>query len=198
MGKEPDSAPFDYHSQSTLVRKMKSFGVDAEWIPGEERRHRLKMNAMKPSGNHTSVASVAGRRRRSAESARAAGPRRWVGPRGGCALRGVRTGANGLRHPPSQSHHPGRKRRLALCESVLGRGRGPAHGHAPALGPARAQKATHRRHRRNLTCHLHGQASDPPRALWSVAYCRLRPLRQASARPAAHVLRRRTAPPARS
>ena len=26
-----------------------------------------------------------------AESARAAGPRRWVGPRGGCALRGVRT-----------------------------------------------------------------------------------------------------------
>ena len=73
---------------------MKSFGVDAEWIPGEERRHRLKMNAMKPSGNHTNVASVAGRRRRSAESARAAGPRRWVGPRGGCALRGVRTGAN--------------------------------------------------------------------------------------------------------
>jgi hypothetical protein len=54
------------------------------------------------------------------------------------------------------------------------------------------------RHRRNLTCHLHGQASDPPRALWSVAYCRLLPLRQASARPAAHVLRRRTAPPARS
>ena len=73
---------------------MKSFGVDAEWIPGEERRHRLKMNAMKPSGNHLSDASVAGRRRRSAESARAAGPRRWVGPRGGCALRGVRTGAN--------------------------------------------------------------------------------------------------------
>jgi hypothetical protein len=36
------------------------------------------------------------------------------------------------------------------------------------------------------------------RALWSVAYCRRRPLRQASARPAAHVLRRRTAPPARS
>jgi hypothetical protein len=30
---------------------MKSFGVDAEWIPGEERRHRLKMTAMKPSGN---------------------------------------------------------------------------------------------------------------------------------------------------
>ena len=50
---------------------MKSFGVDAEWIPGEERRHRLKMNAMKPWGNLTSVASVA-----SAESARAAGPRR--------------------------------------------------------------------------------------------------------------------------
>ena len=39
LGKEPDSAPFDYHSQSTLVRKMKSFGVDAEWIPGEERCH---------------------------------------------------------------------------------------------------------------------------------------------------------------
>jgi hypothetical protein len=72
---------------------MKSFGVDAEWIPGEVRRHRLKMTAMKTSGNHTSAASVAGRRRRSAESARTAGPRRWVGPRGGCALRGVRTGA---------------------------------------------------------------------------------------------------------
>jgi hypothetical protein len=43
--------------------------------------------------------------------------------------------------PPSQSHHPGRKRRLVLCESVLRRG--PAHGHAPAMGPARAQKATH-------------------------------------------------------
>jgi len=28
-----------------------------------------------------------------------AGPRRWVGPRGGCALRGVRTGVNCLRHP---------------------------------------------------------------------------------------------------
>ena len=79
---------------------MKSFGVDAEWIPGEERRHRLKMNAMKPSGNHTNVASVAGRRRRSAESARAAGPRRWVGPRGGCALRAVCTGAN-RRHVPA-------------------------------------------------------------------------------------------------
>jgi len=37
FGKEPDSAPFDYHRQSTLVGKMKSFGVDAEWIPGEER-----------------------------------------------------------------------------------------------------------------------------------------------------------------
>ena len=98
-GKEPDSAPLDYHGQSTLVRKMKSFGVDAEWIPGEERRHRLKMTAMKPSGNHTSVASVAGRRRRSAESARAAGPRRWVGPRGGCALRGVRTGSRWLEMP---------------------------------------------------------------------------------------------------
>ena len=70
---------------------MKSFGVDAEWIPGEERRHRLKMTAMKPSGNHTSVASVAGRRRRSAESARAACPRRWVGSRapGGGWSRGV-------------------------------------------------------------------------------------------------------------
>ena len=32
------------------------------------------------SPNHPSVASVAGRRRRSAQSARAAGPRRWVGP----------------------------------------------------------------------------------------------------------------------
>ena len=39
------SAPFDYHSQSTSVRKMKSFGVDADWIPGEERRHRLRMTA---------------------------------------------------------------------------------------------------------------------------------------------------------
>ncbi len=80
---------------------MKSFGVDAEWIPGEERCHRLKMTAMKPSGNLTSVASVAGRRRRSAESARAAGPRRCVGSLGGCALRGVRTGAN-RRHVPAR------------------------------------------------------------------------------------------------
>jgi hypothetical protein len=74
--------------------------------------------------------------------------------------------------------------------------RGPAHGRALAMGPARAQKAIHRRHRRNLTCHLRGQASAPPRAMWSVAYCRLPPLRQASTRPAVHVLRRRTAPPA--
>ena len=102
MGKELDSAPFDYYSQSTLVRKMKSFGVDAEWIPGEERCHWGETTAMKPSPNHLSDASVAGRRRRSAESARSAGPRRWVGPRGGCALRGLRTGANGrrLRDPP--------------------------------------------------------------------------------------------------
>jgi hypothetical protein len=93
--KEPDSAPFDYHSQSTLVRKMKSFGVDAEWIPGEERCHWGETTAMKQSTNHPSVASksVAGRRWRSAESARAAGLQRWVGPRGSCALRGVRTGS---------------------------------------------------------------------------------------------------------
>jgi hypothetical protein len=58
-GKEPDSA-FDYHSQSTLVRKMKSFGVDAEWIPGEERCHWGETTAMKPSPNHLSDASVAG------------------------------------------------------------------------------------------------------------------------------------------
>jgi len=30
---------------------MKSSRVDAEWISGEERRHRLKMTAMKPSGS---------------------------------------------------------------------------------------------------------------------------------------------------
>jgi hypothetical protein len=99
-------APLDYQGQSTLVRKMKSFGVDAEWIPGVEVRHRLKMTAMTPSGNHTSVASVAGRHRRSAESARAAGPRRWVGSRGGCALCGVRTGSRCLAMPsrPSRWH----------------------------------------------------------------------------------------------
>ena len=78
---------------------MKSFGVDAEWIPGEERRHRLKMTAMKPSGNHPSAASVAGRRRRSAESARAACPRRWVGSRGGCALLSLHTGSRYLAMP---------------------------------------------------------------------------------------------------
>ena len=105
MGKEPDSAPFDYHSQSTLVRKMKSFGVDAEWIPGEERRHRLKMTAMKPSGNHPSAASVAGRRRRSAESARAACPRRWVGSRGGCALLSLHTGSRYLAMPSRPRAH---------------------------------------------------------------------------------------------
>jgi hypothetical protein len=33
-------------------------------------------------------------------------------------------------------------------------------------------------------------AIDTPRAMWSVAFCRLPPLRQASARPAVHVLRR--------
>jgi hypothetical protein len=90
---------------------MKSFGVDAEWIPGEERRHRLKMTAMKPSGNHTSAASVAGRHRRSAESARTACLRRWVGSRGGCALRGVRTGSRylalGLRGSKSQCKKSG-------------------------------------------------------------------------------------------
>jgi hypothetical protein len=90
-----ENCNFEKSKELSRVRKMKSFGVDAEWIPGEERRHRLKMTAMKPSGNHTSVASVAGRHRRSAASVRAAGPRRWVGSRGGCALCGVRTGANG-------------------------------------------------------------------------------------------------------
>ena len=99
LGKEPDSAPFDYHSQSTLVRKMKSFGVDAEWIPGEERCHWGETTAMKPSPNHPSAASVAGRHRRRAESARAACPRRWVGSRGGCALRGRRTGSRWLEMP---------------------------------------------------------------------------------------------------
>jgi hypothetical protein len=54
---------------------------------------------MKPSPNHLNDASVAGLRRRSPESARSAGPRRWVGPQGGCALRGVRTSVNCLRHP---------------------------------------------------------------------------------------------------
>ena len=72
------------------------FRVDAEWIPGEERRHRLKMTAMKPSGIYTSPASFAGRHRRSAASVRAAGPRRWVGGQGYCALRGVRTGSRCL------------------------------------------------------------------------------------------------------
>ena len=85
---------------------MKSFGVDAEWIPGEERRHRLKMTAMKPSGNHPSAASVAGRHRRRAESARAACPRRWVGSRGGCALLSLHTGSRYLAMPsrPSRWH----------------------------------------------------------------------------------------------
>jgi hypothetical protein len=50
LGKEPDSAPFDYHSQSTLVRKMKSFGVYAEWIPGEERRGKSTALASEISG----------------------------------------------------------------------------------------------------------------------------------------------------
>jgi hypothetical protein len=72
--------------------------------------------AMKPSGNHTSVASVAGRRRRSAESARAAGPRRWVGPRGGCALRGMRTGANGRRVPAVRGG--GRRREEDMCYDI--------------------------------------------------------------------------------
>ena len=61
--------------------------------------------------NHTSVASVAGRRRRSAESARTACPRRWVGSRGGCALRGVRTaqicGTNNLRFSTARMAHYG-------------------------------------------------------------------------------------------
>ena len=30
------------NTQSTLVRKMKSFGVDAEWIPGQEQAIRGK------------------------------------------------------------------------------------------------------------------------------------------------------------
>ena len=90
---------------------MKSFGVDAEWIPGEERRHRLEMTAMKPSGNYIIAASVAGRHRRSAESARTACPSRWVGSRGGWALRGVRTGSRdlalGLRGSKSQCKKSG-------------------------------------------------------------------------------------------
>ncbi len=57
-----------------------------------------------PSPNHPNVASVAGRRRRSAESAWAAGPRRWVGPRDGC-VRGMRTGVNRLRVPAGGVGH---------------------------------------------------------------------------------------------
>ena len=34
---------------------MKSFGVDAEWIPGEERCHWGETTAMKPSPNHPSM-----------------------------------------------------------------------------------------------------------------------------------------------
>ena len=73
--------------------------VDAEWIPGEERCHWGETTAMKPSPNHPSAASVAVRHRRRAESARAACPRRWVGSRGGCALRGRRTGSRWLEMP---------------------------------------------------------------------------------------------------
>jgi hypothetical protein len=94
-----ENCNFEKSKELSRVRKMQSFGVDAEWIPGEERRHRLKMTTMKPSGNHTSVASFAGRHRRSAASVRTASPRRWVGSRGGCALCGVRTVANRRHHP---------------------------------------------------------------------------------------------------
>ena len=75
------------------------------------------------SPNHPSVASVAGRRRRSAESARAAGPRRWVGPRGGCAMRGLRTGANGLRHPARWGVGM-----TAWCQEGAARYAGAVHG----------------------------------------------------------------------
>ena len=57
----PHRGNFEDANFSTENEKFRGGSSDAEWIPGEERRHRLKMNAMKPSGNHTSVASVAGR-----------------------------------------------------------------------------------------------------------------------------------------
>ena len=53
---------------------------------------------------------------------------------------------------------PSRTTRGANGASLSARTSSAAHGHAPAMGPARAQKATHRRHLRNL-CHLRCQAS---------------------------------------
>ena len=47
------------------------------------------MTAMKPSGSVLRSAVVCGDGVRTAASARAAGPRRWVRARGGCAVRGV-------------------------------------------------------------------------------------------------------------
>ena len=57
---------------------------------------RCDENRRGPVRELENVAAVAGHRRRSAASVRAAGPRRWVGSRDGCALCGLRTGANGL------------------------------------------------------------------------------------------------------
>ena len=65
-----ENCNFEKSKELSRVRKMQSFGVDAEWIPGEERRHRLKMTTMKPSGNHTSRRF----RRRATPAKRGIGP----------------------------------------------------------------------------------------------------------------------------
>jgi len=64
-----------------MCRRMQNRVVKNQRTPNKAGSGSLSMErAPERSPNHPSVASVAGRRRRRAQSARAAGPRRWVGP----------------------------------------------------------------------------------------------------------------------
>ena len=70
-----------YSTSPEVQTDAKPRVVKNQRTPNKAGSGSLSMErAPERSPNHPSVASVAGRRRRSAQSARAAGPRRWVGP----------------------------------------------------------------------------------------------------------------------
>ena len=70
-----------YSTSPEVQTDAKPRVVKNQRTPNKAGSRSLNMErAPERSPNHPSVASVAGRRRRSAQSARAAGPRRWVGP----------------------------------------------------------------------------------------------------------------------
>ena len=84
-----DNSVNAFRLQSTLVLQMKTLGVDVEWIPGRDAPGPPAMEAMKRSASVLSSTAVSGDGVRTAASARAAGPRRWV-PRA-VRLRGAPT-----------------------------------------------------------------------------------------------------------